>query len=427
MDSCLIKLTEATLKYGNLNIRPCGKEFFPTDIFGNSSEKTGLGSQITIKADGLSYLIKTDIPTDKNTGCPRWMFRKRKWVKDFVQVNNLVIGDEVTIVRKGKRTYFIFPGIKSDISHLFPKITTHEPDTGTPIAKHKSIYKINVFLNNLFEGDCLYIMPDIPPKSIDMILCDLPYGSTQNKWDSVIPLDRLWLEYERIIKDRGVIVLTSQGLFTAKLILSNEMLFRYKIIWIKSKPTNFLNAKKQPLRKHEDICVFYKNFPTYNPQMSNGVPYNKGMRKNQFTGSYGEFKSVEVKSNGERYPTDVVYFKTSESEGPVWHPTQKPINLGRYLIRTFTNSGDIVLDNAFGSGSFLVAALLEDRNYIGIEKNQEVHLFKKKPIDYIKVARKRLEEARHNIEQSHELFSYSTQQNKTSQKQHKRPTQGVFL
>ncbi|GAI54678.1 unnamed protein product, partial [marine sediment metagenome] len=165
--------------------------------------------------------------------------------------------------------------------------------------------------------DCLEVMQNIPSKSIDMILCDLPYGTTQNRWDSIIALDQLWKHYTRIIKDRGVIALTSQGLFTANLISSNPKLFKYKIIWVKSKPTNFLNVKKQALRKHEDICIFYKNQPTYNPQMSNGEPYNKGFRKDQLSGSYGDFKTVEVKSSGERYPTDVIYFKTAESEGEV--------------------------------------------------------------------------------------------------------------
>jgi len=253
------------------------------------------------------------------------------------------------------------------------------------------------FLNNLIENDCLEIMKEIPSKSVDMILCDLPYGTTQNKWDSVIPLPELWKEYERIIKDNGVVVLTAQGLFTAKLIMSNERLFKYKIVWEKSKPTNFLNAKKQPLRKHEDICVFYKSQPVYNPQMKNGSPYNKGFRKDQFTGSYGDFKTVEVKSDGDRYPTDVVYFKTAESEGEVYHPTQKPVELGRYLIRTFTNPGDIVMDNAFGSGSFLMAAILEFRNFIGIEKNKDVHLFKKKRINYIEVAKRRILEVYNRI------------------------------
>lgn len=237
------------------------------------------------------------------------------------------------------------------------------------------------------------VMPKIPSKSIDMILCDLPYGTTQNRWDSLIPLNRLWKEYERVIKDNGVIALTAQGIFTAKLILSNETMFKYKFVWVKSKPTNFLNAKKQPMRKHEDVCVFYKKTPTYHPQMINGTPYNKGVRKNQLSGCYGDFKPVEVKSEGERYPTDVLYFKTAESEGEVWHPTQKPVELGRYLIRTYTNAGDIVLDNTFGSGSFLMAAVLEGRNFVGIEKNREVHLFKKSSIDYIKIAERRVRQA----------------------------------
>lgn len=260
---------------------------------------------------------------------------------------------------------------------------------------------IKRYLNQVIQGDCLHVMPNLPDKSIDMILCDLPYGTTQNKWDSVIDLSKLWAEYMRIIKDKGAIVLTAQGLFTAKLIMSNENWFKYKIVWIKSKSTNFLNAKKQPLRKHEDICIFYKNQPTYNPQMTPGESYDKGIRKDQNTGSYGEFKPRHVQSNGLRYPNDVVcyeeadredfvYFKTAESEGQVYHPTQKPIELGRYLIRTYSNPGDVILDNACGSGSFLVAAAMENRQYIGIEKNQNALLHKVKAIDYIQVCKDRL-------------------------------------
>lgn len=261
-------------------------------------------------------------------------------------------------------------------------------------------YPITDTLNSLIEGDCLDVMKRIPDKSIDMILCDLPYGTTQNAWDSVIPLDRLWDQYLRIIKDNGAIVLTSQGLFTARLMLSQPKLFKYKWIWEKSKPTNFLNAKKQPLRKHEDVCVFYKKQPVYHPQMKKGESYDKGIRKNQLSGSYGDFQPVHVASDGERYPTDIVYIKTAECEGEVVHPTQKPIELGRYFIRTYTNPGDIVLDNTFGSGSFLVAALLEGRNFIGIEKNKEVSLFKKDEIDYIKVAKERLKLAWSNLEEA---------------------------
>ena len=267
----------------------------------------------------------------------------------------------------------------------------------------EGLKKIDNYLNQVIQGDCLDVMSDIPDKSINMILCDLPYGTTQNKWDSVIDLSKLWKEYIRIIKDNGVIALTAQGLFTAKLIMSNEEWFKYKIVWIKSKSTNFLNAKKQPLRKHEDICIFYKQQPTYNPQMTNGEAYDKGVRKDQYTGSYGDFKPRHVQSNGFRYPNDVVcleeqsiedfvYFKTAESEGHVYHPTQKPIELGRYLIKTFTNPGDVVLDNACGSGSFLLSAILEDRNYVGIEKNEDVLLHKVQPIDYIQVCNDRITE-----------------------------------
>lgn len=260
------------------------------------------------------------------------------------------------------------------------------------MAKRK-FHNIDEFINNVFEGDCLEIMKQLPDNSIDMVLCDLPYGTTQNKWDSVIPLDELWRQYERITKDNGAIVLTSQGMFTAELMVSNPKMFRYKWIWEKSKSTNFLNAKKQPLRKHEDVCVFYKKQPVYHPQMIEGEPYDKGVRKNQLSGSYGDFQPVHVHSEGKRYPTDIIYFKTAESEGKVYHPTQKPVELGRYFVRTYTNPGDVVLDNTSGSGSFLVSALLEGRNFIGIEKNENVALFKKGDIDYIDVTKHRLREA----------------------------------
>lgn len=250
--------------------------------------------------------------------------------------------------------------------------------------------------NALFEGDCLAVMARFPDKSVDMILCDLPYGTTQNKWDSVIPLDALWKEYERIIKDNGVIALTSHGVFTAQLIMSNTKLFKYKLSWIKSKATNFLNAKKQPLRKHEDVCIFYRNHiyqPTYNPQMTVGEPYNKGFRKNQLTGSYGEFSTTEVKSAGHRYPSDVIYFKTAESEGEVFHPTQKPVELGRYLIKTYTNEGELILDNTFGSGSFLISAALEKRKFVGIELNKETTLHRKRRVNLMTVTKNRLKKA----------------------------------
>lgn len=264
------------------------------------------------------------------------------------------------------------------------------------------------FVNNLYEADCLTCMEKFPEKSIDMILCDLPYCMTQNSWDSYLPLDVLWKNYNRIIKPNGAIVLTSQGLFTARLIMSQPKLYKYKWIWVKSKSTNFLNAKKQPLRKYEDVCVFYKEQPTYNPQMFPGEPYDKGIRKSQLSGSYGDFCPVRVNSDGDRYPTDVIYIKTAECEGAVVHPTQKPIELGRYLVRTYTNAGDVILDNTFGSGSFLVAALMEGRNFIGIEKNEDVALFKKEKIDYIDIARRRLFLAWSNLDKSKRKYLCDT-------------------
>lgn len=258
--------------------------------------------------------------------------------------------------------------------------------------------RLSSFRNKFIQGDCLEVMKAIPDGSIDMVLCDLPYGTTQNKWDSIIDLDLLFKEYKRVIKPNGVVVLTSSGLFTARLMLQDPKFFKYKLIWVKSKATNFLNAKKQPLRKYEDICVFYKKQPTYNPQMTTGVAYDKGVRKNQLTGSYGDFLPVHVQSGGTRYPIDILYFKTAESEGKVYHPTQKPISLGRYLVRTFSNPGDIILDNCSGAGTFPIAAFLEGRDFIGIELNEDVALFKKGKIDYIAISKQRLAACTKQIE-----------------------------
>ena len=243
----------------------------------------------------------------------------------------------------------------------------------------------------LIEDDCLHALSAIPTGSVGMVLCDLPYGTTQNTWDFPVPLEPLWAQYRRILSPRGVIVLFSHGIFTAHLIMSASDMFRYKLTWVKSKATNFLNAKKQPLRKHEDICIFYRNQPIYTPQMSEAAAYNKGIRKDQLTGAYGTFQPVQIQSNGTRYPTDVVYFKTAEAEGPVWHSTQKPVELGRYLVATYTSPDMLVLDNSFGSGSLLVAAALEGRHAIGIELNEKVRQFKEKDVDLIGIAKRRLE------------------------------------
>ena len=235
----------------------------------------------------------------------------------------------------------------------------------------------------LYQGDCLEVMDKLIESGlkVDAIITDPPYGTTQNKWDSVISLDEMWNRINKLIKSNGAIVFTSQSIFTAKLILSNEKWFKYKLVWEKSKATNFLNAKKQPLRKHEDICVFYNKQPTYNPQMREGKPYDKGVRKDQLTGSYGDFNPVHVKSEGKRYPTDVVYFKTAESEGKVYHSTQKPVKLMEYLIKTYTDENDLVLDFTMCSGSTGVACMNTNRRFIGIELDEK----------YFNIAKNRIE------------------------------------
>lgn len=258
-------------------------------------------------------------------------------------------------------------------------------------------------LNRVVQGDCLDVMKGLPDHCIDLVLCDLPYGTTQNPWDSQIDFGMLWQQYERVVKERGVIVLTAHGRFTASLILSKPEWFRFKIVWIKSKAPNFLQANKQPLKKHEDICVFCRGQPAYHPQMMAGEPYNRGRRKHSATGCYGAYRPNVGINPGFRYPWDVVffeddipdwiYFKTAETEGETFHPSQKPVALGRYLIRTFSELGNIVLDNASGSGSFLVAAILEDRSFIGIEKNESAFSLKTRSTDFIAISRQRINEA----------------------------------
>lgn len=215
----------------------------------------------------------------------------------------------------------------------------------------------------LHNADCLEKMKDISDKSIDMILCDLPYGITACKWDTVIPLDLLWKEYERIIKDNGAIVLFAQTPFDKVLGASNIKLLKYEWIWEKPQGTGHLNAKKMPLKNHENILVFYKKSPTYNPQMFQGKPY---VCKSGRGGSsiYGEQVLVVTVNNGERYPLSVLKFNRDKDK---LHPTQKPMTLLEYLIKTYTNEGETVLDNCMGSGSTGVACKNTNRNFIGIE------------------------------------------------------------
>lgn len=235
-------------------------------------------------------------------------------------------------------------------------------------------------LVDLRLGDCLNLMRDLPEKSVDMILCDLPYGTTEIDWDKPIPFEPMWEQYERIIKENGAIVLFSAQPFTTDLIVSNRRLFRYEIIWRKTQPQGFLNANKAPLRNHENILVFYKKLPTYNPIKSKVDRTDLGrirkvnaMRSKQ----YREMDRTTWEETGERYPTDVIDFSNwngalfGKTEGATKHPTQKPVPLCEYLILTYTNPGDTVLDNCMGSGTTGVACVKSGRNFIGMEISPE--------------------------------------------------------
>lgn len=229
---------------------------------------------------------------------------------------------------------------------------------------------------NLYNGDCLNLMKYIPDKSIDMILCDLPYGTTQNKWDSIIPLDRLWEQYKRIIKDNGAIALFSQTPFTQMLGSSNLKMLKYEWIWQKTTATGHLNAKKAPMKKHENILIFYKKQPTYNPQYTQGEPYD--ITYSTHSNNYGKQKdNIRTINEGYRYPIDIQIFKSDRH----LHPTQKPVALLEYLIKTYTNENETVLDNCMGSGSTGVACINTNRNFVGMELDNK----------YFQIAKKRIE------------------------------------
>lgn len=233
----------------------------------------------------------------------------------------------------------------------------------------------------LWQGDCLELMKNIPDKSIDMILCDLPYGTTQCKWDEIIPFEPLWEQYNRIIKDNGAIVLFGSEPFSSKLRMSNIKMFKYDWVWKKTMASNFALCKKQPFKKHEMISVFYKKQPTYNPQMEDGKPYvdnrNSGKR-NASVGVDDGIARQPINNTGTRYPSSVQEFSNGNN-GNV-HPTQKPVDLLEYLIKTYSNIGEIILDNTMGSGSTGVAALNLGRKFIGIELNE----------DYFNIAKSRM-------------------------------------
>ncbi len=222
--------------------------------------------------------------------------------------------------------------------------------------------------------DCLEGMKYIDDKSIDMILCDLPYGTTQNKWDSIIPLDALWKQYERIIKDNGCIALFSQTPFDKVLGNSNLKLLKYEWVWEKNKATGFLNSKKMPLKAHENILIFYKNLPTYNPQgliKKDKPTINKGSRGKKERGAGGTNYGIATKDaiqEYENYPRDVLRFGVVMR--PL-HPTQKPVELCEYFIKTYTNENELVLDNCAGSFTTAVACDNTNRNWICIEKEEK--------------------------------------------------------
>lgn len=234
-------------------------------------------------------------------------------------------------------------------------------------------------LNRIYNMDCLEGMKGISDGSVDAVICDPPYkvlnkGNANAQWDRLLPFDRLWEQYHRVVKRNGAIVLFCQGMFTARLMMSNPDEWRYNLIWDKKRTTGFLNANRMPLRCHEDIAVFYREQPTYNPQFVDGEPSHargSGVHKN-WNQCYGEFSNAEFseKYDRKKHPRSIVSVQ-KERNADVWHPTQKPVELIRWLVRTYTNEGDTVLDNCMGSGTTAIACLMENRKFVGFETNNE--------------------------------------------------------
>lgn len=239
----------------------------------------------------------------------------------------------------------------------------------------------------LTQGDCLEEMQNIKSNSIDLILCDLPYGTTRNKWDSIIPLELLWGQYERIIKERGAIVLFAQTPFDKILGASNIKLLKYEWIWEKDRASGHLNAKKMPMKAHENILVFYKKLPTYNAQKTTGhKPSNTSGKRLKETTNYGKFDQIISGGQTDRYPRSVHKCNVVNSQHGIVHPTQKPVELLEMLVKTYTNENDLVLDNTMGSGSTGVACMNTNRKFIGIEKDEE----------YFKIAQERIKGTEQN-------------------------------
>ena len=234
-------------------------------------------------------------------------------------------------------------------------------------------------MSGVYLGDCLDLMDNIPDGSVDMVLTDLPYGITACKWDkSILDFDVLWEHWNRVCKHNAPVVLFASGVFVGQCIMSNPAKYRYMWTWEKAWPTGFANAKRMPMRYTEQILVFYRKQPTYNPQITQGhKPYSVAPRGGSAE-VYGGLKRSGGESDGERYPRDILCYNGARGErdvvgGKQYHPTQKPVELLRYLIKTYTNEGDTVLDSTCGSGSTCVAAALEGREYIGIELDEGYH------------------------------------------------------
>jgi len=234
---------------------------------------------------------------------------------------------------------------------------------------------------DLRKGDCLELMKDIPDKSIDAIIADLPYGVTRAKWDNILDLDLLWKQYERIIKPNGAVILFGSQPFTTTLINSNIKDFKYTLVWDKKMKVGMMNCKRMPLRQHEDIMVFYKKQPTYNPQMTKGKMRNKKIAPTKDFEVYGQITPID-NFNDDYYPSSILEFSNANQKAKS-HPTQKPVALMEYLIKTYTNEGEVVLDNTMGSGTTGVACINTNRGFIGMELDDK----------YFEIAKKRIEKA----------------------------------
>ena len=233
--------------------------------------------------------------------------------------------------------------------------------------------------NIIYHGDCIEGMKILPDNSVDMVLTDPPYGTTQNKWDTIIDMGLFWKEIKRVTKEHSAIIIFSQMPFTAKVVMSNPKMFRYEWIAEKHNSTGFLNVKRMPLKCHENVLVFYEKLPTYNPQMIQGKPHSRGGIGRQ-SKNYGSFADTKQTISNTYFPRDVIKVNWKDSIRGL-HPIQKPVSLCEYFIKTYSNKGDIILDPFIGSGTTAVAAISTERKYIGFEKDDK----------YFEVAKNRLE------------------------------------